>query len=157
MTTCASRVTALLLTLFCIAHVSGCGASESSVAGTYELDKEAVRAAAKAEMEKQAAAEDDDDMAAFGATMMLGMIEQMSMTLTLNEDGTAAAVMTMTGETENATGTWSLDGGNISITLAAEGEQPDTATGTVEGDTITMASTGDDDMPFNLVFRKKQT
>ena len=43
------------------------------------------------------------------------------------------------------------------IILAEEGETPDPANGTVSGDTITLQPGKDEDMPFDLVFKKKKT
>lgn len=147
------RVVSLTLVLFCslfaVSLLQGCGeqaSAESRVAGTYELDTDAAKAAMQAEIDQM-----EDEMEKMGATMMLGMIDSISMTLTLNEDGTANGEMTRDGEPNPATGTWTLDGDSITISMAAEGDEPDAMSGTVDGDTIRMS--GDDaEMPFDLVF-----
>lgn len=157
MNNCSRLLATLCLTLSCIAILSGCGASESSVAGNYELDKEAVKAAAKAEMEKQSKSEDGDDMAAFGATMMLGMIETMEMNLNINADGTATMIMSGMGESETSTGKWMLDGKKITFNVNQEDGTIETISGTVSGDTITMDSKEEEDAPFDMVFKKKKS
>jgi hypothetical protein len=144
----------LLLVLVSVLSLAGCGASAASVAGTYELDKEAVKAAARAEIETQKDSEEQDEMAEFGNVMMLGMIDSMAMTLTLNADGTAQIVTRMMGNADTARGTWKLDGKTITISAAAEGEELTAMKGTVDGDTITMQP-DDEDMPFAPVFKKK--
>lgn len=153
MTTRSLRCTVLLLAMLCLAALSGCGQTMADVAGVYELDKEAIKAAAKAEMDKQSG--DEQGMAALGSAMVLGMIEQMTMTLTLNADGTASMLMRGMGDEDTSTGTWSLEGTTISISMDARGGGPDDASGTVDGDTITFIPPDDEDMPFNLVFKKK--
>lgn len=148
-------ITFLSLSVLCLAWLAGCGSSMGSVAGTYELDKEKIKAAAQEEIEKQKDSEDNTGMGGFGAAMVLGMIETMNITMTLNDDGTATMVADMMGQKDTATGTWTLNGKNISITAKPEGEPEETMTGTVDGDTITLKGEHDDDMPFDMVFRKK--
>lgn len=156
------RVT-LLISLFGFAVVGGCGDSKDSgdgartpaaatlnAAGTYSLDKEAVKAAMQAEIDKI-----EDPMEKMGASMMLGMIDMMSITITLNEDGTATGTMAMGGDEDPASGSWTLDGNVISITMASEGDSPETMTGTFDGDTIRL-SDADDEMPFQMVFKRVQ-
>lgn len=133
---------------------AGCSPSMSSVAGTYELDKEVMREAVKKELEAQegAGAEGMDE---FALAMVMGMIDNMSMTLTLDADGAATFVVRDMGQSDTMTGTWTLDGAAIAITAAEEGEEPSTVRGTVAGETITLDPEGDDDVPFEPVFRRK--
>ena len=89
-----------------------CGqSSEANVAGVYELDVEK----SKAEFEKVIEASDspEEQMA---LQMVLGMFGAMSMSVTLEEDGVARMTMSMMGESNEETGTWSLSGNDITIT-----------------------------------------
>lgn len=134
--------------------LNGCGGvSESSVAGVYEIDKAAIKAAAEAEMKKEQ--DPNDPMAGFGASMMMGMIDSMNMTMTLNADKTATMVVSAMGQSDTATGTWSLSGSEITVTVASPGDTAEPVTGTVDGDTITLTPPSEEDMPFDLVFKKK--
>ncbi len=142
--------------LCCVAITSllqGCGDSGvAKAAGTYELDTAAMRTAMQAEIDKI-----EDPMERMGASMMLGMLGEMSMTITLNADGTASGVVVIAGEEDPATGNWTLTGNNISITMGSEGESnPETMSGTYEGDTIRLDAPGDE-MPVQMVLKRKTT
>lgn len=142
--------------LCCVAITSllqGCGDSGTAkAAGTYELDTAAMRTSLQAELDKI-----EDPMERMGASMMLGMLSEMSMTITLNADGTASGVVVMAGEEDPATGNWTLTGNNISITMGSEGESnPETMSGTYEGDTIRLDAPGDE-MPVQMVLKRKTT
>ena len=142
---------ALVCSMFAVSLLQGCSESvsaEARVAGTYELDAAAVKAAMQAEIDQI-----EDEMEKMGASMMMGMIDSMSITLTLNEDGTANGEMSMMGEATPASGTWTIDGDNITVTMAAEGDAPEAMSGTVDGDTIRLSADDENaDMPFDLVF-----
>ncbi len=143
----------MLLLCACVltGALSGCGQSaEAAAAGVYELDKERIKEEMQAQID---AMEDETEQAE--AQMGLAFIEMMSMTLTLNEDGSASGVMSMMGESDHATGSWTIDGSQIAITLAGEGEEPETMSGTLAGDTLELEPDDDGMMPFNLVFRKR--
>lgn len=145
-------LTVALMGLFLIASMlQGCGDSAvSKAAGTYELDTAAMRTSMQAEIDKI-----EDQMEKMGASMMLGMIGEMSITITLNADGTANGVMVMAGEEDPATGSWTLEGNAISITMTPEGESTaETMTGTFEGDTIRLDAPGEE-MPFQMIFKRK--
>jgi hypothetical protein len=150
----ALRTLASLAFILCAFALTACSPSTANVAGSYELDKEAVKKAMQAEIDKQKAAGEEDPMAG----MAMAMVDSMTVTMTLNADGTANMNMTMPmmGSGQAATGTWTLSGSRITVTAAAEGEEPTPKTGTVSGDTITFEKVeGDDDMPFDMVFKKK--
>jgi uncharacterized lipoprotein NlpE involved in copper resistance len=145
-----------IILLICVLSVNACGPSTSSVTGTYELDKEAVRKAMQAEIDKQKASGEEDPMGGFGAAMAMGLVESMTVTMTLNADGTAQMNMSMMGDSQAMDGTWTLSGANITVTAGPEGEEKKPATGTVSGDTITLkAAEGEEEMPFDMVFKKK--
>ena len=145
----------LTLIVFCclaMLQLSGCSKAGSNVAGTYELDKESIKAAMQAEIDKI-----EDPAEKMGAGMMMGMIDALNMTMTLNDDGSATLKMEGMGEMSEATGTWTVNGNQITVTAAEEGEEPEPANGTIDGDTITLSlENNDSDMPFDLVFKKKQ-
>ncbi len=166
MTRRSTLFTLLSVVLMCTLLLTACGggggggggaATETSVAGVYELDKAAIRKAAEEELKKQQAEAggEENPLGDRGVSMMMGMIDEMNMTLTLNADKTAKMDMSMMGDTTVATGTWSLSGSTITITLAEEGRPPEPATGTVSGNTITLNPPEDEEMPFDMVFKKK--
>ncbi len=140
----------LLTSLLMLTSLQGCGKSPmAKAAGTYELDKEAVKTAMQAEIEKI-----EDPMEKSMASGALGMVDAMSMTMTLNADGTATAATTGMPGAGTASGTWTLEGSTITITMAQEGENPDTISGTLSGDVITL-SPPEEEMPFDMVFKRK--
>lgn len=143
----------LFISLVTIFSMSSCGNPMDEIAGSYELDKATVKAALQAEIDLQAESS-DGPVDAFGATMAMGMIDAMSMTLTLNADGTASSTMSAMGQTKSASGTWTYENEKVSITLSEEGETPDTATGVYAQDSIRMNFEGEEKLPFELVFKK---
>ncbi len=126
----------------------------ASVAGLYELDKEKMKAAIKAEQEAIANDPDADPMQAVGLQMAAGFIDGMQMTITLNDDGTASSSMSMMGDTESGDGTWTLDGNSVAITIAMGDQQPETLSGSIDGTMLTMSDpsaegSGMETMVFN--------
>jgi len=150
------RTALLTITLFCAVFLTsmlqGCGdSSEASAAGTYELDKAAMKTALQAEIDSI-----EDPMEKMGASIMLDMIDAMSITLTLNQDGTASGVFLMGEDEDRASGNWTLTGSDISIALASEeGDTPETMAGTFNDDTIRL-SDPDEDSPFQMIFTRVQ-
>ncbi|TVQ76358.1 MAG: hypothetical protein EA380_08925, partial [Phycisphaeraceae bacterium] len=96
-----------------------CSKSEPSIAGTYTLEKDAVKAALREEIN---AIEDPEER--MMAQMVLGFIDSLEMSITLNDDKTASAVTRAMNTTDTATGTWSRSGENITITLAPPDLEP---------------------------------
>ena len=86
--------------------------------------------------------------------MMQGMIDAMQMTLVLNADGTASSDLSMMGQNEKTTGTWSISGETITLNLADEGVEPEPVTGTLRGDRLEIHAQ-DDEMPVNMIFKRK--
>lgn len=142
---------ALVCSMFAVSLLQGCSESvsaEARVAGTYELDAAAVKAAMQAEIDQI-----EDEMARGVASMALKRFDRMSATVTLNEDGTANSEESRGGEPTLATGTWTLDGDTITITMAAEGGEPRSMSGSIDGDTMRLSADDENaDMPFELVF-----
>ena len=142
---------ALLCSAFAVSLLQGCSEaalSESSVPGTYALDTDAMKAAMQAEIDQI-----EDEMARGVASMALKRFDRMSATVTLNEDGTANSEESRGGEPTLATGTWTLDGDTITITMAAEGGEPRSMSGSIDGDTMRLSADDENaDMPFELVF-----
>lgn len=120
------------------------------VAGTYTLDASAIQAAMQEQID---AVEDPNER--MGMQMAVGMIGAMQMSLTLNEDGTASSTMSMMGQTEETTGSWSMDGDTIAITMASEGQEPQTATATFSEGVLTMSPPEGEEMPFELIFNRQ--
>ena len=142
----------MIASMMCASLLTACGDPMEAAAGTYEMDRDAVKAAAKAHIEAEAK---DDAAATLGAGMMMAMIDATSMTMILDADGTATMKTNMPGQAESATGTWERSGKSITLTVASEGEKPEPVTGTIDGDTITLRPAEKDEMPFPLVFKKK--
>lgn len=139
--------------LLCLALLTGCAQSRAEVAGVYELDKERIAAAMRTAFE----ADEEMKNNPLADVMMNAMLEAMSMTLTLEADGSATVVTKGMGpESPPATGTWSLSGTTVTISAAEPGKEPDPISGTVEGDTITLHTPPDEEMPFELVFTRQE-
>jgi len=75
--------------------------------------------------------------------------------MNLNADGTASMSMSAMGNTETSSGTWTMAGKAITIVAAPAGETPETIMGTVSGDTIALRPPEDQNMPFDMVFKRK--
>ncbi|MFI4854282.1 MAG: hypothetical protein ACIAQF_04790 [Phycisphaerales bacterium JB065] len=145
-------IVALLGALFTTALLQGCGSSSAKAVGTYELDKEAMKAAVQAEVDQT-----EDPMEKMGKSMMLGMLDSLSMTFELKADGTFDGTSTMMGETDTVKGNWSLKGSTITFKMSeTDPGDPEEMTGTLSGGTITLIPPDDEDAPFNLIFHKKK-
>jgi len=143
--TIATAIAAVLTLL-----ITGCGPSPmAEAAGTYELDNEAIQADFQQRLDEM-----EDGPEKMGAQMAAGMISSMQMTITLNEDGTASVDTTMMGQTDQAPATWSISGETVTLTVTPEEGEPDTATGTLEGGTLTLDPPDGENMPIDLVFNK---
>lgn len=147
-----SVLVVLLMVAVGLASLTGCGGSPmAAVAGTYKLDQESMKKDLQAKID---ATEDPGEK--MGMQMAMGMFEQMTFSITLNADGTASGVANMMGEDDVATGTWTLDGDAIAITMKGENETVGTTiNGTVSGSRITLKPEGEEEMPFNMVLIKQ--
>ncbi len=119
-------VSTLALTL------AGCSAeAATSAKGTYQLDKTAVKAAMLEKMPAEAKTNAD------AMKMVDSMVDGMNITITLNADGTATGEtqMTMMGKEtkQNATGTWKLDAGKLSMTMKGDDGKEETKVADYEG------------------------
>jgi hypothetical protein len=146
-----STIIVLVLSVLSATFLGGCG---NSVAGTYELDKTAVKTAAEAEIKKKQAENPNDPSAAMAASFMLGMIDSMNFTMTLNDDGSASVVTNAMGQSKTATGTYTVSGSKITLSVAERGQQPNSVTGSVSGDTITLHPPEGEEVPFDMIFKK---
>lgn len=134
----------------------GCGkATAPSHAGTWELDTQLMKDAMAAEI---AAIEDPEErramemgMAVMGSTML----EQLSMTLTLDPDGSASVTSATMGDSETLRGTWSAEGNLLVIVMEQDGESRP-ASARVDGDTLELLPPEADDMPFRMIMRKRE-
>jgi hypothetical protein len=134
----------------------GCGnaAPASSHAGTWELDMQVVKDAMLAEI---AEIEDPEERQAmeFGMAMIgSGMLDAMSMTLTLNADGTASSTTSMMGESETVRGTWSARNDHLTIEMTQDGES-EAVSAVVDGDTLELIPPEGEEMPFRMIMRKR--
>ena len=129
-----------------------CSKSEPSIAGTYTLEKDAVKAALREEIN---AIEDPEER--MMAQMVLGFIDSLEMSITLNDDKTASAVTRAMNTTDTATGTWSRSGENITITLAPPDLEPQSMRGTIRNDTLELHSPETEDVNYRLIFRSQSS
>jgi hypothetical protein len=103
----------LAASLFILSLFAACsGSAASSVPGTYEVDKVALKSAMVAEMPAEHRTPE-------ATKMMEGFVEGMSMTVELKADNTATMDMkgAIMGQPLDSSerGTWSLDGTRLSI------------------------------------------
>jgi len=153
LTLCVSILFVSILALS-VGALPGCGSSEtesatSSAAGSWELDREVIRAAMQLEIDQI-----EDPMEKAGAGMMLSMLENLSMTIDLNPDGTCTGTMTMMGDTDESTGTWTLNDGVITITMVNADGEPEAMTGTLRGDRFELHDI-DENSSMKMVFRRR--
>jgi hypothetical protein len=134
----------------CLLLATGCESEMESAAGTYAMDKEGVKESVKAKGESDGASSQEIDMA-------LAMIDGMTMQLTLNADGTASTSTSMMGQSQSTSGTWTISGGDVTVSMKDEDGQSQSITGKLEGESLEMDPPPGSDMPFKLVFRKQST
>lgn len=147
---------AMLATLLIgTASLQGCGRPDAaSHAGTWELDTEVVREAMAAEV---AAIEDPEERRAMELGMaMMGekMLDAMSMTLTLNPDGSAASTTSMMDESETVRGTWSAEGDMLTIVMEQDGQSQAVAA-RVDGELLELLPPEGQGMPLPMIMRKR--
>ncbi len=139
------------IALLCLVVLPGCDSAESKSAGNYMLDKEHMKSQVEAEM----ASASEADKAAM--QMALQMLDSMSMSIELNADGSARSTVSLAGESQTSSGTWTLSGKNVSITMTDPEGNAETITGTLDGEVLELSPPADADMPGNMVFRKRAT
>lgn len=152
LTVAASMV--LMLTLLAMpgcaqsAEESQATAAAASAAGTWELDRDAIREAMQLEIDQI-----EDPMEKAGAAMMMGMIDAMSMVIVLRPDGTCTGTMTMMGETDESTGTWAVSGNVITISMLNDDGEMEEMSGPLEGDMFELVDSAEES-PMRMVFRR---
>ena len=134
--------------LLCLLLVPGCDSEMETAAGTYALDKDGVKESIRAKGEAEGVSTQEVNMA-------LAMIDEMSMQMTLNADGTATTSTSMMGQTQSASGTWTISDGTVTVTMAEEGSDGQSITGKLSGDSLEMEPAPDSEMPFKMVFKKR--
>ncbi|MBL8755261.1 MAG: hypothetical protein JNK15_18320, partial [Planctomycetes bacterium] len=129
-----------------------CGGGAASAAGTYEIDKAALKTTMAASM--PAEAKGNAEM----SKMMDAMVDSMVMKLDLKADGTAAMdmKMEMMGQKmeDSATGTWKLDGTKLTVTSKKKDGKEETKVGEYANGSFTI----EDDMggkKVKMTFKKK--
>jgi len=128
--------------------------------GTWKLDGAATFAANETAMMASMAEAPAEEKQMFTA-MMSEMFNSMNATLTFAADNTIQRVMSMPNPftadiTESKmNGTWSADGATVTMTTREEGRTADdTQTGTLAGDTLTVANE-QGGQTMNLVFKRQ--
>ena len=114
----------LILALACLSFVA---CKEDGVAGTYKFYQLSTTA------EGVTVTFNIGDEAPWGDDIL----SQDSVILELKEDGTLVSSAVIDGQTQNSTGTWTVDGDTITLTMNG-----DTATATIDGDTLTQSYSG---------------
>lgn len=145
----------LLIPMLALAiALPGCS-SEPGFVGTYELDKDAVKAALSAELDAQKAAGGEAaEMAELGNAMLIGIIDAMDCTLVISADGSARMTMSAAGNTDEGTGTWKETPTGLTLTLASEGEDPVNGTVIIDGETLRLQPMEGDPSEMEMIFRK---
>lgn len=148
----ASRFIMLLMALVVLLGAFGCTPSpQRKAAGTYELDHESARQDLQARIESEADAARKELL-----RFSLSRLEELSMTVTLHADLTAAATYRLDEEVVSGRGTWTINGDAVSITITRDGDDaPDTVRGRVDGDTIVIQPDEGAALPFRIVLRKQ--
>jgi len=145
----------LVALLLGTASLQGCGRPDAaSHAGTWELDTAVVREAMAAEV---AAIEDPEERRAMELGMaMMGekMLDAMSMTLTLNPDGSATSTTRMMDQSETVRGTWSAEGDMLTIVMEQEG-QSEAVAARVDGELLELLPPEGRGMPLPIIMRKR--
>jgi hypothetical protein len=135
--------------------LQACGKSQTMThAGTWELDIQVVKDAMEAEIAQIEDPEERQAMELGMAMIGAGMLDAMSMTLVLNPDGTASSTTSLMDESQTVQGTWSQDGDSL-IILMTEGEQSDSVSAVVDGDTLELLPPEGEEMPFRMIMRKR--
>ena len=135
--------------------LQACGKSPTMThAGTWELDIQVVKDAMEAEIARIEDPEERQAMELGMAMIGAGMLDAMNMTLVLNPDGTASSTTRLLDESQTVQGTWSQDGDTLTIRMT-EGEQSDTVSAVVDGDTLELLPPEGEDMPFRMLMRKR--
>jgi hypothetical protein len=135
--------------------LQACGKSQTMThAGTWELDIQVVKDAMEAEIAQIEDPEERQAMELGMAMIGAGMLDAMSMTLVLNPDGTASSTTSLLDESQTVHGTWSQDGDSL-IILMTEGEQSDSVSAVVDGDTLELLPPEGEEMPFRMIMRKR--
>jgi hypothetical protein len=138
---------AIALAALALSLLTACGgASAAGAAGTYQLDKAALKQAALAEVP---AAEKDSP----AAKMMGEMFDKMDITLDLKADGSATMTSKGMGADSTETGTWKLEGDKLTMTKK-EGGKEESQTGTYANGTLTMEM-AEDGQKMKMVFKRK--
>lgn len=154
MTTLFMRSLALVAMLAAVLMLHGCGDSAvTKAAGTYELDKPAMKAAMQAKIDRM-----EDQTEKFMATGILRGIDTLpSMTFVLKADGSFEATTVMMGMVDTSKGNWSVKGSTVTFRMAETGQDdPDQMTGTLTGNRIELNPPDEADAPFRLVFQRKK-
>ena len=145
----------LAAVMFLAGGLQACGKSPTMThAGTWELDIQVVKDAMEAEIARIEDPEERQAMELGMAMIGAGMLDAMNMTLVLNPDGTASSTTRLLDESQTVQGTWSQDGDTLTIRMT-EGEQSDTVSAVVDGDTLELLPPEGEDMPFRMIMRKR--
>jgi len=146
-----------LFSALALSTLVACGGAEAdaaaSAAGTYKLDTAAFEAAMLAAMPE------DQKKDPNAAKMAKAMAEGMDISIELKEDGTAAlnSKITMMGQTKetSATGTWKLDGDQLTMTTKdKESDKEETKTATLKDGAFSVTEE-ENGMKMTMTFKKQ--
>jgi hypothetical protein len=142
------RAVAVFVLITLVVQVGGCAASaRSEVAGVYDLDSSAVLELAAGGVD---AVEDPGEKLAMG--MALTMLQRLTVSLHLEEDGTAY----VRGLEPERTGSWSVSGETVTALLGTEGDDADRYEATLRDGRLVVPAGGATELPFELVFERRR-
>lgn len=112
---------------------AGGEAEAANLAGTYVLDRDAMKAQVQTRIEAT-----EDPQTITNLQMTQGAIDAMEMVLTLHEDGTLSGDSVTLGRQFTLGGTWRVNGDSITIEMSANDQEPKPYPGQLTGDRIRL-------------------
>lgn len=123
--------------------------AQAGVEGTYQVDVEALKAAALQSPDIQAVPEAQ-------RPMILAMFDSMKVTIVI-KDGEFTADSDVMGEVHSGKGKYTVDGDQLTMTTTEQDgeavEEPEEQSAKIEGDTLVIFSEG---MPFPIILKKAE-
>ena len=144
----------LCIALSLVVPLVSCGGG--GVAGTYKLDKAALQdemvKMAKAKIPESARSMMPEEMLKGLLDKAKAQVEKMTVTVELTSDGKATFKAVMGEKTEEATGTYKIDGDKITMTTVdADSKKEESVTGTLKGGVMRIRPPKS---PFEVVLKK---
>jgi len=130
------------------------------VAGTYTVDIDALVEAMVAAMQEESGGELPQEFLDMFVEQFRTQLEESDLAFVFETDLTWKVAGTMAGETQDAGGTWSREGNELTLLQTYENgeekDEPDTMTGTFEDGVIELVPDDEAGVPFAIVLRKQE-